>query len=158
LQQPPYNNCPRCGFLCAATTPFCPRCHLELYRPPPSEKKRLWKQIQLYAITVPSLVIAAIPVAWIGTFLIDALLAGDKAETGGHLGESNEKLLMPMIMSGITAACAFLSFFYILRKPEVMRLWEGDLDAELAIPRWIAIELAIFVVIEFFAFRIWANS
>ncbi len=153
-----YQRCPGCGFLYASLPPTCPRCRHVFFVQPLSDRQLLWRKIVLYGFNVPALVIAALVPSYIGTFLIDLVLAGPKVETGGVLGEHTEKTVVTWIMITLNAACAFWIYGFLIRRQDVMRLWENDPATEEIVSRSIAIEIALFVVIEGVLIHVWAGS
>src|ERR1700722_10619140 len=121
--------CPRCGFLFTHVPPVCPRCKFMFYAPPLTDKQRLWNKIGLYGVTIPGLVLAALPVAWIGTVIVELALAGPNVEQGpGIAQEQADKSIFPAVMVGIVLAFVWFAYRYALNKPDTKRLMESDLD------------------------------
>jgi hypothetical protein len=128
------------------------------YEPPLTDKQRRWNKFGLYAVTIPGLILAALPVAWIGTVIVEIALAGPNVEQGpGLIGEQAEKSLAVMVMSAITVIFAWFAYRYALKKPDTKRLMENNLNAQEWIPRWIAVEMAVLLVIEFVVFKVMAS-
>jgi hypothetical protein len=128
------------------------------YPPPLTDKQRRWNKFGLYGIIIPGLVLASLPVAWIGTVFVELASSGANVEQGpGVVGEQIDKTLTPIVMFGIMAIFAWFAYRFALNRADTKRLMEEDLDAQEWIPRWVAIEMAVLLVAEVILFKAMAG-